>query len=57
MTAAELIERLSELPPDAVVFGWQDGERFEIESVDYFDEESRSADINLSRERLPENAS
>lgn len=57
MTAAELIERLSELPPDAVVFGWQDGERFEIESVDYFDEESKSADINLSRDRLPENAS
>lgn len=58
MTAAELIEMLSQFPSNTLVFAWRDGERYEIDCLDYFmDEDIPFLDINLQDDRLPENAS
>lgn len=58
MTVSELIALLKTCPPEAIVFGWQDGNRYPIESVDPWDDDSTgSVDLNLAQDKLPENAS
>ena len=44
MTAAELIQMLSELPSDMPVYVWLDGDRMEIKTIDLLD---GYADINV----------
>lgn len=57
MTIAELIKLLSEFPSNTLVFAWRDGERYQIDCLDYFmEEEFPFLDINLD-DRLPEDAS
>lgn len=57
MTIADLMKLLSEFPPNTLVFAWRDGERYQIDCLDYFmEEEFPFLDINLD-DRLPEDAS
>lgn len=50
MTVRELIDLLKDIPPESIVFGWQDGYRFPIETVDHWDEGSGSVDLNLAKD-------
>lgn len=47
MTAAELIEMLSDLPSDTEIYVWLDGDRMEIDFIDLLD---GYADINVRGE-------
>ena len=44
-TAQQLIDALKDLPPDAVVYVWNDGDRYVIQNVDNWDDEH--VDLNI----------
>jgi len=47
MKVSELIDQLKDLPPDTLVYVWNDGERLELSMVDdSFVEEGQFVDLN-----------
>ena len=49
MKVSELIHQLKDLPPDTLVYVWNDGERLELSMVDdSFAEEGQFVDLNVN---------
>lgn len=45
ITAQQLIDALKDIPPDATVHVWSDGDRYVIETVDNWDKDH--VDLNI----------